>query len=896
MDAYPYTNLQNVNLDWILKVVKDFQSKYTDFGQSVSDALQAITEARIEAVGYITNEEQRVLTVVAAALSNAKTEITTAQETALSDIGAEKDNSIIQMGELRNSAISGIASERDTAIGQMIDLRDTSVLNINNAYYDAITNLQTLTRSFPLNDAQIIGQLQIINSIVNGTSQTTIQPFHYGIYQETPQYPDDPMPYLHNSTFRAVSTIQAGCNGRKLHLKMVSPGVVFKYIYIWNVDPTTTPTITAISPVIGQTFTEATITFPQDALYFAIQIERPDETDIDPVNIQIESEWIIAGFAQKSDLDDIWNQLNDVRPAQIIPRRNQAGYFQNNGSSWLIEVKEGDHFTFEPRPGVNCYAAYLRDYGPNNVAVQFAEGYSGNGVLLTNTTDLVAGTDAKYLLVMRWGAAGETDNREPYAIYGNGYLVTNTVTENIKAFSEQFTEIQNLFNGFNDNVKSIIGATFTQEQSKQKLITQERAVRILSASSTVVFPVELVANTEYNIRCTAGPVNTYAAIRPHGQTINEILITNGGRIDNISGIVFNSGNYSGLHDLYIQIATVLPENSAFLEYWIICENVSPLPAYQPYYNAVRPDDGSYLGSDLVEKSISLDKLEDSAANALAANIRTIYAQACYGDSLTNGRGASSVTNRYPNKLQTLINAHNSGYSFVNRGIGGETSELIAIRAGAYYDFVEPFTIPATTDPVNIVKSSTVGTLGLYAGQNPCMIAGVYGTLAYTNGQFTFARSAEGTAVTITHRTPIFYGSAQEDKDKRLIIWMGTNDTSLSTGIDIDALIARTWSMIRNNSSGQYIVMGLTVQFPERDELDKRQELEFGTHYLNVRKYLVNYGLSDNNITPTAQDNADMADGNVPTSLLDDGVHLNDYGYQAVANAVYQRGQELGYWH
>ena len=207
----------------------------------------------------------------------------------------------------------------------------------------------------------------------------------------------------------------------------------------------------------------------------------------------------------------------------------------------------------------------------------------------------------------------------------------------------------------------------------------------------------------------------------------------------------------------------------------------------------------------------------------------------------------------------------------------------------------PFTIPATTSAVNITKSTNTGSLGLYAGQNPCYIEGIKGILSYSDGQFAFAREASGDAVEIKHRTPVIYGSALEDINKRLLIWIGTNDTAQSTGLIIDDLIERIWAMIHNNASGQYIVMGLTINYSNRTELEKRMELEFGRRFLNLREYLLSYGLSDNNLTATAEDTAAISAGNMPPSILDDGTHFNDYGYQAVANAVYQRGQLLGYW-
>lgn len=70
---------------------------------------------------------------------------------------------------------------------------------------------------------------------------------------------------------------------------------------------------------------------------------------------------------------------------------------------------------------------------------------------------------------------------------------------------------------------------------------------------------------------------------------------------------------------------------------------------------------------------------------------------------------------------------------------------------------------------------------------------------------------------------------------------------------------------------------------------------YGAHFADIRKYLLDYGLADNNITPTEQDNQDIQSGEIPSSLRYDAVHLNNYGYSVVAHQVYERGKFLGYW-
>jgi lysophospholipase L1-like esterase len=67
---------------------------------------------------------------------------------------------------------------------------------------------------------------------------------------------------------------------------------------------------------------------------------------------------------------------------------------------------------------------------------------------------------------------------------------------------------------------------------------------------------------------------------------------------------------------------------------------------------------------------------------------------------------------------------------------------------------------------------------------------------------------------------------------------------------------------------------------------------YGGRHLDIRQYLIDYGLTDAGITPTATDTANIADGIVPESLRVDGIHLNTTGYALVAAKVEERLTEL----
>jgi lysophospholipase L1-like esterase len=174
---------------------------------------------------------------------------------------------------------------------------------------------------------------------------------------------------------------------------------------------------------------------------------------------------------------------------------------------------------------------------------------------------------------------------------------------------------------------------------------------------------------------------------------------------------------------------------------------------------------------------------------------------------------------------------------------------------------------------------------------------VEGTLTQTNstGGYTFARKASGTAVSVERPALLETWGYRNQRNDVTVIWVGTNDTS--SWMSITWTMENIQRMIETLSHDKYIILGLTSKHQFSDIVSRNNAMfrKFGRHFLDVRQYLLDYGLSDNNLTPTEQDLADIADGEIPSSLRIDNVHFNNSGYQSVAKCVYIRGKELSYW-
>lgn len=319
---------------------------------------------------------------------------------------------------------------------------------------------------------------------------------------------------------------------------------------------------------------------------------------------------------------------------------------------------------------------------------------------------------------------------------------------------------------------------------------------------------------------------------------------------------------------------------------------------------------------------------------------------CWGDSLTDGTGSTnnkpaSETNSdcsYPAVLGRLIT---DGTTVLNAGVGGETSWMIAARQGGAFVQCLPTTIPASIEKVRIyIKgeeqdyfytngrwtylennlSYNIST-GNKSMVNPVTIAGVSGTLSaetITEGTpdnetgetvqtqvraYYFTRAKAGQAVSFTTPRSIITNAYCTMQGYIPVIWMGQNDAPNHSGSYItqgDA-IKRAQQMLQIIPHKKYIIM----DYPSGSNSSAAARAQdfanaFGAHYINIRKYICDYGVDYANslgaeIVPEESDTSSVQAGTIPSCLRIDGVHGNYWYYQIVAKAVFDRGVDLGYW-
>lgn len=283
---------------------------------------------------------------------------------------------------------------------------------------------------------------------------------------------------------------------------------------------------------------------------------------------------------------------------------------------------------------------------------------------------------------------------------------------------------------------------------------------------------------------------------------------------------------------------------------------------------------------------------------------------CWGDSQTGGAaGVSSWVSLVAKMAGYTLNGGNASHSINNRGNGGDSSTEIAIRYGSLPLYINPCVISKSnttrTDcTVFAENGGPVKNLGtLWADFNPATVDGISCYIRNPNksDQKTIVRVKNGSADhEITEPTRVVMPVGLYGRDRITIIMTGANKGYGGTYESYIKIIDDMIDLIPSNEKRYIIIPSYTVAFVEPmgmtiSEVEERMAERYGEHFLNIRKYLIENGLSENGISPTSTDLSQINKGMVPKSLKAEGdFHLNQYGMASQAKAVYAKLMELGY--
>lgn len=299
------------------------------------------------------------------------------------------------------------------------------------------------------------------------------------------------------------------------------------------------------------------------------------------------------------------------------------------------------------------------------------------------------------------------------------------------------------------------------------------------------------------------------------------------------------------------------------------------------------------------------------AGARSSRIKVV----CWGDSLT-----ADSEYCYPRQLQALLG---DGYEVVNCGIGGENTLTIMARQGSAPMYlahdIQIFRSKDAKYRKFIGSSDVAAFLSLYNGQkvtpllqgeweegatarvNPVTIDGKkfiisseahhwyekgwkfeynYFIEAQTNSEKTYTLPA-GSLVTTQAMETL-------RRPEVNIIFMGQNG-----GYADAAELLRQIKLMKDYGAARRTIV-ISFHAPNEvmkskadfERMEAMMQAEFGADYINLRRYMMEAGLKDAGLEPTAEDLEAISSGRVPPQLLTDGTHFTPAAYKLIAAKVY----------
>ena len=232
---------------------------------------------------------------------------------------------------------------------------------------------------------------------------------------------------------------------------------------------------------------------------------------------------------------------------------------------------------------------------------------------------------------------------------------------------------------------------------------------------------------------------------------------------------------------------------------------------------------------------------------------------------------------YPNVCSNLL-----GKSYINYGVGGESSYTILARMGVITPII-PANVDCSSFELKDINGNKIEPLIQgEGGVNPIHIDN-------DDTDYILSRNSDGTygikdkndTILSVANYPRFIRMASASKQGDItVIFIGQN------GARGTILLNQLRQAVHKIKNEKFIIIGLTTGTTEsRKELNDKMYDEFGNKFFDAGYYLSKFGMSIMNMTPNEEDIQSINQGRIPPSLLVDGVHMNASGYSAMGTIL-----------
>lgn len=154
---WPWTNLHQINLDWVVNTVKEWHDKYGSVENAIDTALEEVRQAGNENVEAVTD-----------AGNNAVNTVNSARDESISDMEAARDQYVNNINTTGDAVLDSIPGEYSA-----VSARAAAALTLNREYCETIpsgADLDTYTSpgNYAVGSGQVAGSISNIPRKVNG--------------------------------------------------------------------------------------------------------------------------------------------------------------------------------------------------------------------------------------------------------------------------------------------------------------------------------------------------------------------------------------------------------------------------------------------------------------------------------------------------------------------------------------------------------------------------------------------------------------------------------------------------------------------------------------------------------------------------------------------------------
>ena len=176
-ENFPYTDMHNLNLDWIIKIAKDFLDQYTHIQELIEQGITDIGAKTDEGIENITELTETSLSDLQAKYENLENLLQAWYNTHSNDIANQLTQALSDVATATATALNNINTTKNTALSDIADYVNDVIASIPADYSALSAMVQELNNKTVLSDYTIIDN-QYVNytngnfSVLNGTTRT----------------------------------------------------------------------------------------------------------------------------------------------------------------------------------------------------------------------------------------------------------------------------------------------------------------------------------------------------------------------------------------------------------------------------------------------------------------------------------------------------------------------------------------------------------------------------------------------------------------------------------------------------------------------------------------------------------------------------------------------------